>query len=139
MQRGYQYVRTSSLMSWIAISTIFFSMLYFSISLPFMRAATQSYPNEDALATFLGLFNGFSTAAAFLISLFLANRLFARFGVMACILALPIIYLVGFAGLAVAPIFQIIVAFRFVQMVWLSGIADFGLAGHVQCRAIRAS
>ena len=124
MQRGYQYVRISSLMKWIAISTIFFSMLYFSISLPFMRAATESYPDEDALATFLGLFNGFSTAAAFLASLFLANRLFARFGVMACILALPIIYLVGFAGLAVAPIFQLIVAFRFVQMLWISGIAD---------------
>jgi HEAT repeat protein len=124
MQRGYQYVRGSALMKWIAISTIFFSMLYFSISLPFMRAATETYPNEDALATFLGLFNGFSTAAAFIASLFLANRLFARFGVMACILALPIIYLVGFAGLAIAPVFQIIVAFRFVQMFWLSGIAD---------------
>ncbi len=124
MQRGYQYVRGSSLMKWIAISTIFFSMLYFSISLPFMRSATEAYPNEDALATFLGLFNGFSTAAAFLASLFLANRLFARFGVMACILALPIIYLVGFGSLAIAPVFQIIVAFRFVQMLWLSGIAD---------------
>jgi HEAT repeat protein len=124
MQRGYQYVRGSSLMKWIAISTIFFSMLYFSISLPFMRAATEYAGNEDALATFLGLFNGFSTAAAFLASLFLANRLFARFGVMACILALPIIYLLGFAGLAIAPVFQIIVAFRFIQTLWLSGIAD---------------
>ena len=35
MQRGYQYVRGSKLMTWISISTIFFSMLYFSISLPF--------------------------------------------------------------------------------------------------------
>ena len=124
MQRGYQYVRGSSLMKWIAISTIFFSMLYFSISLPFMRSATEAYPDEDALATFLGLFNGFSTAAAFLASLFLANRLFARLGVMACILALPIIYLAGFGSLAIAPFFQVIVAFRFVQMLWLSGIAD---------------
>jgi HEAT repeat protein len=124
MQRGYQYVRGSSLMKWIAISTIFFSMLYFSISLPFMRAATEYAGNEDALATFLGYFNGFSTAAAFLASLFLANRLFARFGVMACILALPLIYLAGFASLAIAPVFEIIVAFRFVQLLWLSGVAD---------------
>ena len=43
---------------------------------------------------------------------------------MACILALPIIYLIGFGSLAIAPVFQIIVAFRFVQMLWLSGIAD---------------
>src|SRR5688500_5805511 len=91
MQRGYQYVRGSKLMTWISISTIFFSMLYFSISLPFSRAATEQYINEDSLASFLGLFNGLSTAAAFLASLFLANRLFARVGIMTCILALPII------------------------------------------------
>jgi HEAT repeat protein len=124
MQRGYQYVRGSSLMIWISISTVFFSLLFFSISLPFMRAATAYAVNEDALATFLGLFNGFSTAAAFLASLFLANRLFGRFGVMFCILVLPIIYLAGFASLVIAPVFAVIVAFRFVQMLWLSGIAD---------------
>jgi HEAT repeat protein len=124
MQRGYQYVRGSSLMTWIAISTIFFSLLYFSISLPFSRAATEHYVNEDALASFLGLFNGLSTAAAFLASLFLANRLFARVGIMTCILAFPIIYLFGFGALALVPIFMVVVIFRFVQMLWLSGIAD---------------
>ena len=124
MQRGFQYVRSSSLMTWISISTIFFSILYFSIALPFSRAATEQYINEDALASFLGLFNGLSTAAAFLTSLFLANRLFARFGIMLCILAFPIIYLIGFGALALTPLFAIIVAFRFAQMLWLSGIAD---------------
>jgi HEAT repeat protein len=124
MQRGYQYVLGSSLMKWISISTIFFSILFFSISLPFSRAATEHYINENSLATFLGLFNGFSTAAAFLASLLLANRLFARFGIMLCVLALPVIYLIGFGSLALVPIFSIIVAFRFVQMLWLSGIAD---------------
>lgn len=124
MKRGYQYVRGSSLMKWIAISTIFFSILYFSISLPFSRAATEQYMDEDSLAAFLGLFNGVSTGAAFLASLLLANRLFARFGIMLSILALPLIYLIGFASLAVLPVFSIIVAFRFMQLLWLSGIAD---------------
>jgi len=124
LQRGYQYVRGSKLMTRISISTIFFSILYFSISLPFSRAATEHYINEDSLASFLGLFNGVSTAAAFLTSLFLANRLFARFGIMLCILAFPIIYLIGFGALAFTPLFAIIVAFRFAQMLWLSGIAD---------------
>ncbi len=124
MQRGYRYVRGSSLMKWIAISTVFFSILYFSISLPFSRAATEQYSNEDSLAAFLGLFNGVSTGAAFLASLLLANRLFARFGIMLCILALPILYLIGFASLAVLPVFSIIVAFRFAQLFWISGIAD---------------
>ena len=124
MQQGYQYVRRSRLMRWISLSAILFSILYFSISLPFSRAATEHYVDEENLAAFLGLFNGLSTASAFLASLFLANRLFARFGVMFCILVFTIIYLVGFAGLALFPVFLIIVSFRFVQMLWLSGIAD---------------
>jgi HEAT repeat protein len=124
MQRGFQYVRTSPLMAWIAISTIFFSILYFSISLPFSRAATEQFVNEDALATFLGLFNGVNTAVAFLVSLFLANKLFARFGIMLSVLALPVIYLIGFGGLVIAPVFAMIVAFRFMQLLWLSGVAD---------------
>jgi HEAT repeat protein len=124
MQRGYQYVRGSPLMKWISISTVFFSMLFFSLALPFSRAATEQYVNEDSLATFLGLFNGLSTGAAFLSSLLLANRLFARFGIMACILAVPIVYLIGFAGLVVAPIFYIIVAFRFAQVLSISGVGE---------------
>lgn len=124
MQRGYQYVRGSSLMKWIGLSAIFFSILYFSIALPFSRAATEQYIDEDSLAAFLGLFNGVTTGAAFLASLLLANRLFARFGIMLCILALPVIYLVGFASLAVLPVFSIIVGFRFAQMLWMSGVAE---------------
>jgi HEAT repeat protein len=124
MQRGYEYVRGSSLMKWISIATIFFSILYFSIALPFSRAATEHYIHEDSLATFLGLFNGVSTGAAFLASLFFANRLFARFGIMLSILALSVIYLIGFGSLVLVPIFSIIVAFRFAQLLWLSGIAD---------------
>ena len=124
MQRGFQYVRKSPLMTWIAISTIFFSILFFSIALPFSRAATEHYLDEKALASFLGLFNGISTAAAFLASLLLANRLFARFGIMLCVLALPLIYLTGFGALAITPLFSIIVLFRFAQMLWMNGIAD---------------
>lgn len=124
MQSGYQYVRKSRLMRWVSLAAILFSVLYFSISLPFSRAATEQYVNEINLAAFLGLFNGVCTAAAFLVSLFLANRLFARFGIMLCILVFPIIYLVGFASLALLPIFAIVISFRFIQMLWLSGIAD---------------
>ena len=114
----------SELMRWISLAAVLFSILYFSIALPFSRAVTQQYPNEENLAAFLGLFNGISTAAAFLASLFLANRLFARLGIMLCILIFPVIYLIGFASLALLPIFAIVVSFRFVQMLWLSGIAD---------------
>ena len=124
MQRGFQYVRTSPLLTWVSLSTIFFSILYFSIALPFSRAVTTQFPDENTLASFLGIFNGLTTAGAFVTSLFLANRLFARFGIMACIFAFPVIYVLGFSALIFAPLFAIVVAFRFIQMLLLSGMAD---------------
>lgn len=124
MQAGWRYVRHSALMRWMSAAAILFSVLYFSIALPFSRATAARYPNEAGLASFLGLFNGLGTAAAFLASVFLANRLYARFGIMNMILALPLIYLFGFGALTISDSFAIIVVFRFVQTLWLSGIAD---------------
>lgn len=124
MQRGFQYVRNSPLLTWISVSTIFFSILYFSIALPFSRTVTAQFPVENTLASFLGLFNGLTTAGAFLTSLLLANRIFARFGIMATIFAFPIVYVIGFGVLIFVPVFSIVVAFRFIQMLLLSGIAD---------------
>lgn len=124
MQRGFQYVRTSPLLTSASIATIFFSILYFSIALPFSREVTAQYPDENTLASFLGVFNGLATAGAFLTSLFFANRIFARFGIMASIFAFPMVYVIGFGSLIFAPLFAVIVVFRFVQMLFLSGIAD---------------
>ncbi len=124
MQRGFQFVRRSPLMGWIAVAAVLFSILYFSIALPFAKTMAAQFPDEAELAGFLGLFNGLSTAAAFLASLILANRLYARFGLMVMLLAFPILYLAGFAWLALAASFPAIVAFRFAQMVWLAGLAD---------------
>jgi hypothetical protein len=124
MQKGYQFVRRSELMRLISISAILFSVLYFSIALPFSRAATEQFVDEDALASFLGLFNAFSTGGAFLASLFLANRLFARFGIMSMIMMVAAIYLFGFGTLAISEIFIIIIAFRFLQTMWITGIAS---------------
>src|SRR3990172_3333470 len=124
VQQGFQFVRKSTLMVWRSMSAVLFSILYFSIALPFSQSALAQYPDENALAGFLGIFNGLSTAAAFLASMFIANRLYARIGVVNALLILPVIYLAGFGGLAVSNIFIVILIFRFAQMVWLSGIAD---------------
>ena len=91
VQQGYQFVRGSALMRWVSVAAVLFSALYFSLALPFSKAAAENFVSEDRIAGFLGLFNGLSTAAAFLASLFLANRLYTRFGIMTSILALPII------------------------------------------------
>jgi len=124
MQQGYHYVRRSSLMRWVSVAAILFSILYFSIALPFSKGVTTQFPDEDTLAGFLGLFNGLHTAAAFLASLFIANRLFARFGVVNMVLVFGGIYLVGFGALIAFASFPVLIAFRFAQMVWLAGIAD---------------
>ncbi len=124
VQQGYQFVRKSPLMIWVSITAVLFSILYFSIALPFSQSAVAQYPDEKALAGFLGLFNGLTTAAAFLASIFIANRLYARIGIINAVLVLPVIYLIGFGGLAISNTFIIIISFRFAQMVWMSGIAD---------------
>jgi len=123
IQKGYQYVRRSELMRLVSVSAILFSVLFFSIALPFSKAATVQFADEDTLASFLGTFNALSTGGAFLASLFLANRLFARFGIMPMLLMFPIIYLLGFGTLAVYETFAIIVAFRFIKLLWMHGVA----------------
>jgi hypothetical protein len=73
MQKGFLYVRRSELMRLVSVSAILFSILFFSIALPFSKGATAQYVDEDALASFLGTFNALTTGGAFLVSLFLAN------------------------------------------------------------------
>lgn len=123
MQQGYKFVRRSPLMMWVSVSAVLFSVLFFSLALPFSRAATLQFSSEARLAGFLGIFQGAFTGAAFLVSLFLANRLFERFGMMSMLLAFPVIYLLGFGALAVYPGFVGLVIFRFLQMAWMQGIA----------------
>ena len=125
MRAGYRYVRSSPLWRSVSTATVLFAVLYFSLSFPFARAATQANPGAEQLAGFFGVFGGASTGAAFLASLFVANRVFARMGIMAAILVFPLLYGAGFATLLVTQTaFSAIVAFRFAQLVYLQGIAS---------------
>jgi HEAT repeat protein len=125
MRAGYRYVRSSPLWRSVSAATVLFAVLYFSLTFPFAKAATQAYPSAEQLAGFFGLFGGAATGAAFLASLFVANRLFARIGVMAAILVFPLLYAAGFATLLVTQtVFSAVVAFRFAQLVYLQGIAS---------------
>jgi HEAT repeat protein len=124
MQQGFRSVRASSVMRWMSLAAMLFSVLFFSLYLPFSRAATQRFPDADALAGFFGLFSAITAGAAFLWSLFFTSRLFARFGVTTMLLLFPVIYLLGFGVLAVHAVFATIVAFRFAQMLWLQAVAN---------------
>lgn len=124
MGRGLAIVRQSELLRLLSIVLVLLSVLYFSLALPFTRTVRAEYSDTDTLAAFLGLFNGATTVVALLLSLFVANRLYARVGVVNSIVAFTAIYLVGFVALALRPAFTTVVAFRFMQMTWLAGVAD---------------
>jgi HEAT repeat protein len=121
---GYRTVRRSDLLRWMSAAAVLFSVLLYSLYLPFSQAALQQYPDAAALAGFLGAFSGVSTGVALLISLFAANRLFARFGTPAIVLGYTVMYAVGFGILAVNSSFLLLVTVRFVQVVWTQGLAN---------------
>lgn len=119
---GFSFVRRSALLRWMSLGMVLLALLYFSLSLPFARAVTDRFPDPDRLAGFLGLLVGATNLAALALSLLAANRLFARLGVPTAVLVFPVIYLAGFAGLAVSAGFTALVGFRFVQLAWYYGV-----------------
>ncbi len=121
--RGYQFVRRSALMRWISAAAFLFSLLAFTIAFPFSQAAARQFPNEDALTGFLGVFQGLTTAAAFVAALLIANRFYAWLGFMGALLALPLLYFGGFGLLLATNTFSALVTFRFTQMAWLQGLS----------------
>lgn len=121
---GWRFARGSELMRWMTGAAVLFAVLWFSLVFPFAKAVAVQFPAEADLAGFLGLFAGLSSAAAMLISLLVANRLYARLGFMATILAYPLLYLLGFSTLAVAASFPVLVAFRFAQVAWSEGLSE---------------
>ncbi len=121
---GWRFVRSSELMRWMTGAAVLFAVLWFSLVFPFAKAVTVQFPAEADLAGFLGLFAGLSSAAAMAISLLAANRLYARLGFMATILAYPLLYLLGFTTLALAASFPVLVAFRFAQVAWSEGVSE---------------
>ena len=119
---GLRSVRESPLLLWMALTLVLLALMYFSLAFLFAQAATARFPNADRLAGFLGLFMGASNGTGLLVSLFVANRLFARFGVASMVVVLAALYVAGFGILSMALSFAAVVAFRFVQMVWVNGV-----------------
>ena len=119
---GFRLVRSSRLLGWLAVAMVLFALLYNSLSFVFAEAVTDRFPNSDDLAAFFGLFNALINGPALILSIFVANRLFARFGVATMVLTLAVIYLVGFGASAIGVGFAALVAFRLIQMVWVNSV-----------------
>ncbi|HEV8697135.1 MAG TPA: cyclic nucleotide-binding domain-containing protein [Candidatus Limnocylindrales bacterium] len=121
---GFDTVMRSPLMRLVALAYVLLAVLMFSVSYPFLIAASGAFPDKVELATALGLLSTAVTACSFVASLVLANRLFARFGVVVGALALPLVYLVGFVVWIVRFTFPTAAAVRFTQQVAQRGISN---------------
>ncbi len=124
IREGFRYAIRSPLLRWMSVGSILFSLLFFSLYLPFSREAVARFPAAEDLAGFFGLFFAVSTAVTLLLSLLVMNRLLARVGVPTVMMVLPVLYLLAFGVLTVASTFAILLAFRFAQVVWLQGGAS---------------
>jgi Cyclic nucleotide-binding domain/HEAT repeats len=124
LRKGLAFVRGSRLLVAMAISAVLFSVLFYSLFLPFATVATERFPDADRLAGFLGLVWAIVTGVAFLTSMLLTNRLFAWFGVAAMVVVLPLLYTASFGILLVTAGFAVIVALRIGTGIWLQGVAS---------------
>ena len=84
---GFDTVARSPLMRLVAVAYVLLAILLFSVSFPFLIAASREFPDKVELATALGLLSTAVTATSFVVSLVVANRLYARFGISAGALA----------------------------------------------------
>jgi HEAT repeat protein/ATP/ADP translocase len=121
---GFDAVVRSPLFRLIALAYVLFSILYFSITYPFLQAASTAFPQESDLATALGLLSAATTATAFVASLAIANRVYARLGVATTALALPLVYVVGFGLWLVQFSFATAAIVRFAQQVTQRGLSN---------------
>lgn len=127
LRSGYDFVLGSGLFRLLAFSAILFSVLFFALDFPFSQIVSTYYlQDEVAVTAFKGSFTSLLTLVTFFASLVIANRLYARIGIVNSILIMPVIYLLGFIAFYIffrsEFQFQIAVSFRFVQQVILGGV-----------------
>jgi HEAT repeat protein len=118
LRAGFDDVRRSPLLRLVAIAYVLFSILMFSVQFPYQTAIADAFGDDDAaLATFVGLVQAGVTAISFVVSIAFANRIFARFGVVAAALLLPVVYVLGFGTWLVQFTLATAVAVSFSQQV----------------------
>ncbi|MEP6639997.1 MAG: HEAT repeat domain-containing protein, partial [Chloroflexota bacterium] len=121
---GFDTVVRTPLMRLVALSYVLLAVLMFSVTYPFLLAASETFTDEAKLATALGLLSAAVTATSFVVSIGLANRIYARVGVAGAALLLPIVYLAGFSLWLVAFTFATAAIVRFSQQVTQRGVSN---------------
>lgn len=97
LREGFRLTLRTPLLRLAAVAALAGSTLLFLVVFPFSDAVAGSFESEASVATYLGVFSAAATGATLIVSLFVANRLFARLGVVSTFLLMPLTYLAGFA------------------------------------------
>ncbi|MEX2421809.1 MAG: HEAT repeat domain-containing protein, partial [Actinomycetota bacterium] len=121
---GFAFVRRSPLLLWMTAAAVLFSVLFYSLYLPFAQASAERFPDPDDLAGFFGVFWAVVTGAAFLVSVLLTNRLVGWLGATSVIVVLPILYTGSFGVLLATSTLTTLAASRFAVSVWMQGVAS---------------
>ena len=96
LRSGFDEVRAVPLLRLVALAYVLFAVLSFSVSFPFFQAAERAYPDEREMAGVLSAIQSIVALASLVVALVVAKRLYARFGVAAAALLLPLVYVGGF-------------------------------------------
>lgn len=121
---GFDTVRRSPLLGRIAIAYVLLAVLLFSVSYPYWIAAGRAFEDEAQLTATLGLVSAVVTALSFVVALVVANRFYARFGVAAAALLLPIVYFGGFLVWIARFAFPTAAGVTIVQQVTQRGLSN---------------
>jgi HEAT repeat protein len=124
LRQGLSYVKRSPLLVSMTAAAVLFSVLFYSLYLPFAQTATARFPDPEELAGFFGLFWAAVTAGAFLVSMLMTNRLLGWFGAAAMVLVLPVLYAGSFGVLLASSSLATLVAIRFGVNAWLQGVSS---------------
>jgi len=123
---GFDFVLHSPLMRLVAVAYVLFSVLMFSVTSPFFRALAEAFPPGASaeLTAALGLLSAVVTGTSFVISLVVAPRLYARFGLATAAVLLPIVYAAGFGLWIVAFSPATAALVRYAQQVTQRGLSN---------------
>ncbi len=124
MRAGMDIVRASPLLRRIAACYVLLAVLMFSVQYPFTVSLATALPTDVERATVLGILSAAVTATSFVVSAFVARRVYARFGISAGALLLPVVYLAGFAVWLAWFAFPTALVVRFAQQVTQRGISN---------------
>lgn len=122
LREGFGYVRHSHILLLMSAASVVFAILFFSVSFPFSKEVSATFLTEDRIAGFLGNFTGVVTVLQLIVSLFIANRLYARIGVVNSVMLMALTYFVGFSVWIINFGFPTAILVRVGQLIVFGGI-----------------